>query len=495
MVFEIIIVGGVTLFLNKRNANRGVDMATANRSLPAIAIAATQALTCLGGGHIMGIPGAAASYGVAAVWYVVASCIMVVLMMCVSGPWIRRLGFSNIPDMFTKIFDRKTGIMISALCCSSCFGVLTVELQGVGNVISAITGSPIALGCVIGGIIGLLYVIFGGMEQVGWVNVVNAIFMYVGVFLAILFLNGVIDGGWQTVNEFYIANGEEWKLQLFSNGETWRVYIIGTLVAGMFNQMVAGQSGQISASAKNVKTLRRAAIYAAPMNAIFGAFMVALWMGASVIAKDGGTYANLAAPPGGQVMQMIVGELPVWLAAWVMASFAAAMLSTVAVQLLTLATIFVQTIYCRYWKKDATPTQETKYIRVAIFVTFIFGTAMGAILPSVTTAMTWLFAWLLPGCWMFIFGIFWRRSNTAAFWSLIICGVFNCVWTFTDLPYVFHLEGNNNSIGMLVVSVAVYVIITLLDKNAQGPFKKLYIENRNACVSEDLLRAEGGKAK
>lgn len=83
----------------------------------------------------------------------------------------------------------------------------------------------------IGGIIGLLYVIFGGMEQVGWVNVFNAIFMYVGVFIAILYLNGVIDGGWVSVNEYYINNGEQWKLELFSNGETWRVYIIGTLVA------------------------------------------------------------------------------------------------------------------------------------------------------------------------------------------------------------------------------------------------------------------------
>ena len=285
VIFEIIIIGGVTLVLNRRSASRGDDFATASRSLPAIAIAATQALTCLGGGHIMGMPGAASGFGVAALWYQIASGIMIVLMMCVSGPWIRRLGFSNIPDMFSKMFDKRTGILISAFCCSSCFGVLTCELQGVGSVVSAITGSPIALGVLIGGVIGLLYVIFGGMEQVGWVNVFNAIFMYVGVFIAILYLNGVIDGGWVSVNEYYINNGEQWKLELFSNGETWRVYIIGTLVAGMFNQMVAGQSGQISASAKNVKTLRRAALYAVPMNTIFGAMMIALYMGTSVMPQ------------------------------------------------------------------------------------------------------------------------------------------------------------------------------------------------------------------
>ncbi len=482
VIFEIIIIGGVTFVLNKRSALKGEDLATASRSLPAIAIAATQALTCLGGGHIMGMPGNGSAFGVAALWYVIASGIMIVLMMCVSGPWIRRLGFSNIPDMFTKMFDKRTGILISAFCCSSCFGVLTCELQGVGSVVSAISGSSIALGVLIGGIIGLLYVIFGGMEQIGWVNVFNAIFMYIGVFIAVLYLNGVIDGGWQTVNEAYAA--EPWKLELFSNGETWRVFIIGTLVAGMFNQMVAGQSGQISASAKNVNTLRKAAIYAVPMNAIFGALMLALYMGTSVMSD----YATIPGSPGFQTMSMVVGELPVWLAAWVMAAFAAAMLSTVAVQLLTLATIFVQTIYCRYWKKGATMKMQNRYIRIVIFVTFLFGTAMGAILPEVSAAMTWLFAWMLPGCWMFIFGIWWKRSKAAAFWSLLICGIFNCFWTFTKLPYVFHLEGNNNSIGLLVVSILVYVIITALDKNAEGPFKKLYIENRNACVADDLVK-------
>ena len=482
VIFEIIIIGGVTFVLNKRSALKGEDLATASRSLPAIAIAATQALTCLGGGHIMGMPGNGSAFGVAALWYVIASGIMIVLMMCVSGPWIRRLGFSNIPDMFTKMFDKRTGILISAFCCSSCFGVLTCELQGVGSVVSAISGSSIALGVLIGGIIGLLYVIFGGMEQIGWVNVFNAIFMYIGVFIAVLYLNGVIDGGWQTVNEAYAA--EPWKLELFSNGETWRVFIIGTLVAGMFNQMVAGQSGQISASAKNVNTLRKAAIYAVPMNAIFGALMLALYMGTSVMSD----YATIPGSPGFQTMSMVVGELPVWLAAWVMAAFAAAMLSTVAVQLLPLATIFVQTIYCRYWKKGATMKMQNRYIRIVIFVTFLFGTAMGAILPEVSAAMTWLFAWMLPGCWMFIFGIWWKRSKAAAFWSLLICGIFNCFWTFTKLPYVFHLEGNNNSIGLLVVSILVYVIITALDKNAEGPFKKLYIENRNACVADDLVK-------
>ena len=56
VIFEIIIIGGVTFVLNKRSSLKGEDLATASRSLPAIAIAATQALTCLGGGHIMGMP-------------------------------------------------------------------------------------------------------------------------------------------------------------------------------------------------------------------------------------------------------------------------------------------------------------------------------------------------------------------------------------------------------------------------------------------------------
>ena len=487
VILEIVIIVGISWLIKirqQRKSDVNHDFATAGRGLPAVAIAATQALTCLGGGHIMGLPGGSSAFGVATLWYLIGSGVMIVLMMCVSGPWIRRLGFSNIPDLFEKMFDKRTAIIISAFCCSSCFGILTVEIQGVGSVVSAITGSSIAMGCVIGGIIGLLYVIFGGMEEVGWVNVANAIIMYIGVFIAVLWMHNIIDGGWATVNETYIANGEQWKLELFANGETWRVYIIGTLVACMFSQVVAGQSGQISASAKNVKALRRAAIIAVPMNTIFGALVIALYMGASVMPE----YNSIPAGPGFQNMSMIVGEMPAWLAAWVMASFAAAMLSTIAVQLLVLSTIFTQTIYCRYWKTDATPKQQTKYIRIGIVVTCVFGTAMATILPEVMAAITWLFAWLLPGCWIFFFGLGWKRSKAAAFWSLIICGLFNCVWSFTSLPELVRLEGNNNSIGMLVMSVLVYVVIAAFDKNAEEGFAKLYIKNRNACVAPDLVK-------
>lgn len=482
IVLEIVIIFGISALLKIRERGREKkDFATSSRSMPAVAIAATQALTCLGGGHIMGMPGAASAWGISALWYLLASGIMIVLMMCVAGPWIRRLGFSNIPDMFEKMFDKRTAILISAFCCGSCFGVLTCETQGVGTVVSALTGSSIVLGCLIGGVIGLFYVIFGGMEEVGWVNVINAIIMYVGAFIIVFYLGHVINGGWAAVNDYFTSSGQAWKLQLSANGDAWRMYIIGTLVSGMFNQMVAGQSGQISASAKNVKALRRAALYAVPMNTIFGVLIIAMYMAAA-----GMGYSSVAGSPGYQNMIMLVENLPGWMTAWIMAAFAAAMLSTIAVQLLTLSTIFVQTIVIRYWKKDATPAQETRYIRIGIFIVFVLGTAMATTLPEISSAMVWLFAWLLPGCWIFMFGLCWRRSKFAAFWSLLICGVFNCFWTFTSLPAVFHLEGNNNSIGLLVVSIFVYVILAALDKNAEEPFGNLYRRDRMACISDDI---------
>ncbi len=487
LVFEFIIIVGVSWVLTMRRRrlqSEHLDFATANRGLPAIAIAATQALTCLGGGHIMGMPGAASAFGISAIYYLIASAIMIVLMMVVTGPWIRRFGFSNIPDMFEKMFDKRTAIMISAFCAGSCFGVLTCETQGVGSVVAALSGSTIALGCVIGGVLGLLYVLFGGMEEVGWVNVINAIFMYVGAFIALALIGGAIPGGWATVNQHFVDAGETWKLSLGANPDTWRWYIVGTFVSGLFNQAVAGQSGQITASAKNVKALRRAACLAVPMNMIFGVIMIALYMGATCI----GDYTSIPGSPGYQNMLCLVNELPTWASAWIMAAMAAAMLSTIAVQLLTLSTIFVQTIYCRYYKKNATAAEQNRYLRIGILIIFVLGTLMATTLPEISAAMVWLFAWLLPGFWIFMLGIFWRRSKSGAFGSLVICGLFNCVWSFTSLPSVFHLEGNNNSIGLLVVSVFVYAIWAALDKNAEGPFKEVYLHDRNNAVADDLIR-------
>ena len=170
IAIELIIIVGVGWVLNLISKKKmdAAEFTTANRSMPAITVGATQALTCLGGGHIMGMVGAGWSYGVGTYWYALSSGFMLIIMLCFTGPWIRRFGFTTINQLFAKMFDHKTSVIMAGIAAGTVWGILTLELQGVGTVLGAITGWDIAFGCAVGGILSLLYVLFGGMKQVGY---------------------------------------------------------------------------------------------------------------------------------------------------------------------------------------------------------------------------------------------------------------------------------------------------------------------------------------
>lgn len=180
---------------------------------------------------------------------------------------------------------------------------------------------------------------------------------------------------------------------------------------------------------------------------------------------------------------MLVDLLPTWVVIWLLAGFVAAILSTVAVCVLGISTIFVNGIYKEYFKPEMSDRDSVKTLRITIAVVCVLSCAASTLLPSVNTSMVWLFSWLLPAFWMFVFGMHWKRSNRAALGTIIISAIANCVWTFSDLATVFHLEGSNNSLVMLFFTLIVGVVLTATDKNAKPGMVKLYKEDKKKFMA------------
>ena len=480
ILYEVLVIIGVSAFLNYRMAQRqmklsGADFVSSSSSMGVIAVGATMALTSLGGGHILGMPGQAPYTGIGTYWYILSSGMMLVILCCYVGPWYIRLKVTTVTELFEKMFDRKAAIILAGLTAGCTWGVITLEMQGVGTVLWAMTGWSLTACCLIGGLIAVLYVVFAGMKEVAWVNVINAVFMYVGVVIAAAILGTKLNGGWEMVNTYYTSQGQDWMLSLFANGNTWKTYIIGTILGQLFFVPINQAGCQCSISAKGIRTLKRSVIIAVPLNCVFGIFMIAFGMAAPAAGYDPNPIGTFA---------MLVDLLPTWVIIWLLAGFAAAILSTIAVCVLGVSTVFVNGLYRRYYKPEMTDAQQMKYLRIAIFV-FGFGACfVSTLLPSVNTSMVWLFSWLLPAFWMFVFGMHWKRSSKACFTTTIVCAVVNCLWTFVPaIPAFFHLEGNNNSIAMLVITMLVGIITVAADKDAKPSMVWEYRNNRAEAIS------------
>ena len=363
VIVMMLLVGGVSVYMklqerrkNQLAANNVDDFATASRSLGVLGLSCTLGLKCLGSGYVLGMPGAGWNYGVGTWWYMAATGAMFVILCAFTGPWVRRFGYTTVNELWGKMFNQKTAVMMSGIAAGTCFGIMTLEIQGVGTIISVLTGWKLAVGCIFAGVVSILYVIFGGMKQIAKLNQINAFIMYAGVLIALFTIGKYLPDGWQGVNEYYLSGDESWKLNIMANAETWRTYIIGMFLAVLFYNTIGPTSLQIISSTKNVNVIRKSIFWMIPMNLMFGACILAFGMAAKSIAE----YSAIPGPPIATVT-MLMNLLPNWIVVWIFVSFSLAMISTIAMQLLVMPTCFIRDVLA--YTKPLKPEKEFSFLR------------------------------------------------------------------------------------------------------------------------------------
>lgn len=480
LVYEVVLILGVGIWLAKKEkaqpAGEG-SFALAGRHLPMPVIAITLALTVLGTAHILGVFEMAWGMGAAAVWFSIAHVILLVMVCLTTGLWVRRLGLTTVPEILEELFGTGTRLLVSCTMAGVIFGILTIETQGIGIIIASMTGWGIAKGAVIGGVLGIFYVVLGGMKEVGWLNLINAVIMYVGLILATIFIALKLPGGnYDSVIKFYQDSGNSHMLSIYGTSEIMLTFALGITIAVVFSQGISQMLMQPCMAAIDEKTIRRTAWIAAPINGLFGVFAVVIGLTAKSIPE----FAVLG--PKTAATTMLVNYLPPWLAAVLLASFLAAILSTFAMTSLAPATIFGMDIYKRLYRPNASEKEMAKVIRITIIVLGAIAMSVAAFLPPIIAAMEWLFSWLVPVFWIVIFGLFWKRNSNVALAMLIVAWVANCLWSFTSLPTELGMQAVSNPYITLGVTLVIGILGNLLCAGEKGYFKSDAYHARIASV-------------
>lgn len=496
IAYNLIIIAVCYFVIHLRRRKRGdtqEDFLMGGKRLGWFACAASMALTSLGGGHINGLSAQSWETGVATIFYCIGHAFFFMFALRYCGIWYRRMGCSTINDVFGRMFHPALVPILAGMGIGYCWMVMCIETQGMGTVISGMTGLANLPSCFIGIVIGILYVYLAGIEEVGLVNSVNAILMYVfGIIVLVMIGYNTVIGGWQPINDTLLANNEE-LLHALANPALLKSYVIGTLLVTAFGMNFIQPNIQAAAAVPNVKVLRKACIACIPMNVLFGVIIISLGL-ASKSLNDMGLISVDNGADG--VVALVLNYMPSWLQVCTIGMFLAAMLSTVGMEALALATMLNRNILPYFPKfRNMTPKQEAKISRVTVVIAgFTAAFAAVTIQAQTNAALTWGFAWFVPLFFMFIIGMQWKRSSKGALITLVVCWIFNIILTFTPLASVFGLEGNNYSIFMIVLSVGLGVITTALDKNAKISYKKVYKQQRaeyDAKHSISKLATEG----
>ncbi|MFP3156261.1 sodium:solute symporter family protein [Lachnospiraceae bacterium ZAX-1] len=496
LLYEIVSIGGVSLYLvnkekktKRKIADAGDDFVTADRSMGSPLVGVSLALAVLGAVHVFGIMEMTWGMGAASIWFSIAHVTTLSVVCLFTGRWLRRVGVATVPELVQKLFGKKVAVVIACVVAGQTFAILSMEVQALGIIFNTLTFNTISIqmGTVIGGIIGIAYVITAGMKEVGFVNMINTIVMYVGLIVGIIVLSSALKdpiGGWAGVKDYYTSNKMQDMISIFGSGNTFLTFGISNIIAVTFAQGISQMGIQSALAAKDEGTIARALWIAAPVNGIFGIFTMTMGLAAKALYDTGNLHiANEAVAAKTAGASMIVQYLPSWVIAWLLAAFLGAVLSTFAVTTMGLGVLFANNIYTLK-NPNADGKKKLTITRIFIVVSAIIAMGAASFLPEIVNGATWAFAWLVPLFWNVVYGLFWKRNSKAALATFIVSWVLILIWTYTPIPLALGVGGIPLPyITLFVVIVLGVILNAMLPGGKEGLFKEQKRLQREAKVT------------
>lgn len=487
-LYELLSICGVGYYISKKNKQKQEtgeeSFALGGRSLGTWAIGTTLCLTLLGSGHLTGTFEGALTLGAVQIWHVMANGFAMALGACTIYLWARRMRITTTGEIITKLYGEELAVIIAAVNIAVGWAVVSFETQAMGIIINSMTGLNLALCVGISSVVGFCYVVFGGTKQVALLNQINVIILYVGMFGALFFILKELPGAnFDSVAEQYQTDPNFLK---FTGGAEHFLNIgIPVLIAPFFAHITGQQTIQTAASAKSEKALKRVAWFVGPMNVIIGAISICL----ALTARQMPEFADLSNKI--VTTQMLISLLPDWFIAILFAAFVAALLSSYGGFLIGPSTIITVDFIKGLYKENMTAKEETRWIRIFILVGAIVCGIMAQCLPTIVLMFTWIYSFMIPVLFLYLFGFWWKRSLKVGMTAFLGSWIVANIWTFfPSLPEAIGLGNVHIAYVIVVISAAVMIIGNLITKGKPGYFKsdewfqseayRIYLEEKAA---------------
>lgn len=459
VLYLVVIIAICSVYIRIQNRKTGElkdNFALGGRSLSTPVVGISLALTGLGAAHVFGLMEMSYIMGVMSVWFIFGMGIIMVVICMYTGALLRKYECASMGMFMSMLYGEKVRLMIACATSGVVWGFMTLEAQGLGIVFEAFTGYSIKLGIIIGAIISLLYVWFGGMKEIGYVNVVNSVIMYFGVVIGVVILGYALPEGrgWDYVNNYLTSQGDGWMLSIFGNWNIVWTFGIPLVIATVFSQVINQSLLHSVLSAKNVATVRKSMWFAIFVNVCFGVFTIGMGMAARSIPE----FAALGPKIG--ATRMLIEYLPQWALIWLLASFVAAIVSSYAMVALGVANIFTRDIYVPRYKPNATEQEKAKLERGLLIPLIVTSALVATFLPTILAALGWLSSFLAPVFFIFLYGMYWKRSENAAIITIAVAWIVNMLWSLTPLPGLFGLSADINAYVTVGIAIVLGAILT-----------------------------------
>lgn len=410
----------ISYWISKHDTGKGGFVKTyfiGGRSLGGFVLAMTTVATYSSLSSFIGGPGQAWSVGFGWIYMSVVQVTAIFLVLGVLGKKIaiisRKINAVTVIDIIRSRYESDLLATLSAVIIVIFFAATMVaQFVGGAKLFEAVTGQSYLTGLCLFGIIVIVYTAIGGFRGVAVTDTLCAIVMLVGM---VLLAGGVLKagGGYANIMDTLTHNHPE-MLEPYSDGNMpLTLYITQWMLVGIFTFGLP-QSVVRGMSYKNTQSLHRAVIIG---TVVIGAMNIGMNL-IGVLSR--GILTQDLAAYGGNIDYImptaIVTTLGPVLAGITIVGPIAASISTVSSLLISSTSSIVKDIYMHHQEARGRTVADDTVRRMSHAGTLLIG-AVIFVLSITPPDVIWKINMFAFGgletafCWVFLFGLFWRRAN------------------------------------------------------------------------------------
>ena len=417
LVYSLFLMG-LGLFMSRRVKNSS-DFLVAGRSLSTGRIFATFLAANIGAGSTVGAAGLGYRFGMAAWWWVGSAAIGCFLLSQFVGPRIWALAkqhnFSTLPEFLEFRYGKSVRITVAVLFWCGALAILAGQLIAISWILNTIVGLPKWEGCLIGGLVAVVYCAAGGMLASSFVNMFELAVTMSGLLLAVPFAIHAL-GGWSHIHATILANTGSVAVtqQHFSIAGAGLKQTIAWVAILIPSFIVSPGLLQKVYGARDVKAVRVGVGLNSLCQAGF-AFVPPLLGICAFAALPHLANPELALPNAMHIL------LPRWLGVWTLASIFSAELSATDAILFMLSTSLAVDFYKSLFRPNISPAKLLVANRISTVAAGACGVLLAIALPSVIAAVAIFYGLLAVVLFVpVIAGLYFKRTNTSIALATIV---------------------------------------------------------------------------
>lgn len=445
------------------------DFLVAGRSLGSGRIFATFLAANIGAGSTVGATGLGYRFGMSAWWWVGSAGIGTLLLSQVLGPRLWRIARENnlatLQDYLEHRYSKAVKAIIAALLWCGSLAILAGQLIAISWILNTVAGVPKTTGCIIGGIVAIVYCTAGGLMSSSFVNMFELAVTMAGLLLAVPFALHAV-GSWSHLQLAIAAQSgnSTASAPLFNLLGAGTKQILAWIAILVPSFMVSPGLVQKLYGARDATTVRRG-IGLNSLGQFLFAFVPPTLGLCALAALPHLANPELALP---SAMKLL---LPKWLGVLTLASIFSAELSATDAILFMLSTSLAVDFYKTFLRPGTSQKDLLRVSRIASAGAGVAGVFAAIVLPSIIAAISIFYGLIAVALFVPVLaGLYSKQSLSSA----AIVSIFTAIAATVATTVFTHNRGigivSPPAIGILTAALVMVAFrVRHLKSLVEGP--------------------------